>query len=89
MDSDKHVPLRMEATGFSGNAVGAEFFQLFDETFVVAVDLEAAGGKGKTTVRKNMGNEEKASFATRYLGAVRFWIVAKKCAAALGNAGSI
>jgi hypothetical protein len=58
MNSNEHVPLRVEATGFSGNAVGAEFFHLFDETFVVAVDLEATGGKGEATVRKYVGNEE-------------------------------
>jgi hypothetical protein len=79
----------MEATGFGGNAIGAEFFHLFDETFVVALDLEATGGKRNMTVRENMGNEEKASFANRYFGTVRFRIVAKDSAAALGNTGSI
>jgi hypothetical protein len=88
VDSDEHVPFRMEATGFSGNAVGAEFFHLFDETFVVAVDLEATGGKGEVTVRKHVGYEEKASFAARYFGTVRFRIVAEYCTTTLGNTGS-
>jgi hypothetical protein len=89
MDGDEHVPLRVEATRLGSDAVGTEFFHFLDETFVVTVDLKASWGKGDIAIGKDMGDKEEAGFAAGNFSAVRFGVVAKDSAAALGDAGSI
>ena len=61
-----------------------EVVNFFDETFIIAEEIQAARGKGTCTVLKEAKDKEKACFGSGAFGTIRFGIETVSRAVAFG-----